>query len=95
LKPAAPTADRSGDNESDALWRPQVKAPLRSDPTFTAKSQSRVSRPREKVVQQQVPDSFLTSFTELAAPEGSDVPLEEQQDILRAVIELKKTKYVN
>ena len=51
----------------------------------------RVSRPREKVVQEEASENFLRNFPEIAAPEGGDVPIEEQLAIREALFELKKT----
>ena len=49
-------------------------------------------RPRHRVVQQSVNESYLRNFPEVAAPEGSDVPMEEQIAIKEALFEIKREK---
>jgi len=49
-------------------------------------------RPRHHVAQQSINESYLRNFPEAAAPEGSDVPMEEQLAIKEALFEIKKEK---
>lgn len=51
---------------------------------------SRPFRPRPIIIQEPASDYFLKNFPEVAAPEGSDVPLDEQAAIREALFELKK-----
>jgi len=51
---------------------------------------SRPFRPRPVIIQEPPSEFFLKNFPEVAAPEGSDVPLDEQAAIREALFELKK-----
>lgn len=51
---------------------------------------SRPFRPRPVIIQEAPSEFFLKNFPEVAAPEGSDVPLDEQAAIREALFELKK-----
>ena len=65
-------------------------------PVISANKQSGRGRPtrppRPPVVQRPEDDFFLQGFPEVAAPEGGDVPLEEQAAIREAIFELKKER---
>jgi len=64
--------------------RPQVRKPVTS-------SRGRF-RPRQKVVQQPINQSYLRNLPEAAAPEGGDIPMDEQIAIREALVEIKKEK---
>jgi hypothetical protein len=51
---------------------------------------SRPFRPRPVIIQEAPSEFFFKNFPEIAAPEGSDVPLDEQAAIREALFELKK-----
>ena len=51
---------------------------------------SRPFRPRPVIIQETPSEFFLKNFPEVAAPEGSDFPLDEQAAIREALFELKK-----
>jgi hypothetical protein len=62
-------------------------------PVISANKQAgrgRPIRPRPIIFQRTEEDLFQAGFPEVAAPEGDDVPLEEQAAIREAIFELKK-----
>lgn len=82
--------------EEPVQVREDIQLPEANNPTKVtrpAKISSRGRfRPRHRVVQQSVNESYLRNFPEVAAPEGSDVPMEEQIAIKEALFEIKKEK---
>ncbi|XP_045033985.1 bromodomain-containing protein DDB_G0280777 [Daphnia magna] len=66
---------------------------LSSSPVLSANKQAgrgRPIRPRPIIFQRTEEDLFQQGFPEVAAPEGDDVPLDEQAAIREAIFELKK-----
>jgi len=70
----------------------QLREPERQ-PSLTSSSSNgfnRPVRPRPAILQEPASDFFIKNFPDAAAPEGDDVPLDEQAAIREALFELKK-----
>lgn len=76
---------------SDDIQLPEANNPSKAMRPVKVSSRGRF-RPRHKVAQQSINESYLRNFPEVAAPEGSDVPMEEQLAIKEALFEIKKEK---
>lgn len=64
--------------------------PVRVPSSSSSSGISRPFRPRPAILQEPASDFFLKNFPDAAAPEGDDVPLDEQAAIREALFELKK-----